>query len=215
MDRTLRSRTLALAGLFQSCHLAQQVARRGMADSDSLKTVLNSLFAREAESIEAVYGGSILNLRPGLQALIDQLGTPRQSAEQLELTRYAIGLLHLERKLSKRPQLLSAIGDGIERAHQQVDHYGLLHNNVMANLASLYSDHISPLGARILINGEAIHLNNPDSASRIRALLLAGIRAAVLWQQKGGRRWQIVLRRGALLATARELLAEAGSGSDA
>lgn len=33
---------------------------------------------------------------------------------------------------------------------------------------------------------------------RVRAILLAGIRFALLWHQQGGRRWRLVLQRGAL-----------------
>jgi high frequency lysogenization protein len=43
----------------------------------------------------------------------------------------------------------------------------------------------------------------------IRALLLGGMRAAVLWRQCGGNRLQLLLRRKALLRACRELLEEA------
>jgi high frequency lysogenization protein len=44
------------------------------------------------------------------------------------------------------------------------------------------------LSPRIMVNGDPAHLNNPENANRIRALLLAGIRAAMLWRQSGGGR---------------------------
>jgi high frequency lysogenization protein len=42
-------------------------------------------------------------------------------------------------------------------------------------------------------------------ADRIRALLLAGVRLAWLWQQLGGRRWHLILRRRTVLVGLRAL----------
>jgi high frequency lysogenization protein len=38
-------------------------------------------------------------------------------------------------------------------------------------------------------------LSNDKNASRIRALLLAGLRSAILWRQCGGTRWSILFNR--------------------
>ena len=46
-----------------------------------------------------------------------------------------------------------------------------------------------------MVNGENDHLANPLVASRVRAALFAGIRSAFLWQQKGGRRWHLLIFR--------------------
>jgi high frequency lysogenization protein len=58
-----------------------------------------------------------------------------------------------------------------------------------------------------MVNGEQQYLSNPDNVNRIRALLLAGIRAGVLWHQVGGRRWHILFNRKGLVDTASQLLA--------
>ncbi|MGB5652079.1 MAG: DUF489 family protein, partial [Sedimenticolaceae bacterium] len=54
--------------------------------------------------------------------------------------------------------------------------------------------------------GEPLHLQNPDNATRIRVALLAGIRAAVLWRQAGGKKWHLLLHRRAIASRARELV---------
>ena len=77
----------------------------------------------------------------------------------------------------------------------------------MARFADLYLKTISTLTPRIMVSGSQLHLNNPENASRIRALLLAGVRAAILWRQSGGSRWKLLVRRNALLREARLLLA--------
>jgi len=48
-------------------------------------------------------------------------------------------------------------------------------------------------------------LADADTANLIRALLLAAIRAAVLWRQCGGRRWRLLLQRRDLLHAAQRL----------
>ncbi len=183
-------RTLALAGMYQACGLVQRVARRGNIDPDELKVVLDTLFVTDPPDTLAVYG-SHSNLKSGLETVTRQL----DKNPDPELTRYLINILHLERKLIRKPALLQAISEGIERARRQTEHYPLPHSNIIASLAGIYSDTISTLTPRIIVSGEQGHLANPENASTVRALLLAAMRSAVLWAQCGGSRWQILLQR--------------------
>jgi high frequency lysogenization protein len=57
-----------------------------------------------------------------------------------------------------------------------------------------------------MVAGEQRHLSDPENADRIRAVLLAGIRSAVLWRQCGGVRWKLLFHRGRLQQEARRLL---------
>jgi high frequency lysogenization protein len=50
-----------------------------------------------------------------------------------------------------------------------------------------------------MVQGDPQYLQVGDNAARIRVLLLAGIRACVLWRQAGGNRWRLILNRQALL----------------
>jgi len=59
-----------------------------------------------------------------------------------------------------------------------------------------------------MVQGEPLHLENPDTAARIRSALLAGVRAAHLWYQCGGKRWHLLTRQQRLLAAAHKLLEE-------
>ena len=102
--------------------------------------------------------------------------------------------------------MLEALGDGLKAAQRQVEYFNLTHESVVARLAEVYQENISRLGPRILVQGEQTHLSNPDVAARIRAALLAGIRAAVLWRQAGGSRWKLLFGRNRLVAESRDLL---------
>jgi high frequency lysogenization protein len=46
-----------------------------------------------------------------------------------------------------------------------------------------------------MVNGEQDYLSRPEIANKIRALLLAGIRSAILWKQCGGTRWKFLFFR--------------------
>ncbi len=194
---------MALAGIFQAAALTQQVARRGVADSDAADTSIRSLFKIDAEDVRDVYGGTS-GLRIGLRRLIDQL--QGSASRDIELTGYAVALIQLERRLVRRSEMSAAIAAGIEQTAQRLQHFPVTHSNIVAQLADIYKSTVSRLTPRIMVKGEPLHLANPEQANRIRALLLAGIRSAVLWRQCGGRRSQVIFGRRKLVRTANYLL---------
>lgn len=162
-----------------------------------MEACLNSLFKFDAESYAEVYGGAD-NIHLGLEALKAALNKQKNS-HATERTRYAVTLLFLEGRLNKSPQNQTHIRKGIEAAAKQLRHFEMSHINVISTLAETYREAVSPLGPKIIVKGEQAYLSNPDHASRIRALLLAGIRAVVLWRQAGGKRWRLLLERNAVL----------------
>jgi high frequency lysogenization protein len=208
MNPSFTDRTLALAALFQAAQLVQQVARRGQAAGGDIAISIGSLFHIDAPSTEAIFtDGSDRGpvLATGLRTLTERLGSGG-SPEALEVTRYAIALLHLERKLARQPRMRETLRLGLERIRKQAEYFSPTHANVIAALGELYQATISTLQPRIMVQGESTYLADPQRASQIRALLLAGIRAAVLWRQLGGSRWQLFLGRRKILETARQLL---------
>lgn len=204
MSKTLLDRTLALAGLFQCATQVAQVARRGISDNASFETCIHSLFITDPEETDDVYG-SRAALRPGLHALIQQM--EGQHGRDVDVTRYALALMVLERRLSRRRDLLDVISKGIQSAQRQSDHFqSYVHESVIGNLAETYLKSISTLTPRIMVRGENNYLQEQANADKVRALLLAGIRSAVLWSQCGGSRWHLLFKRRAYLNEARRLL---------
>lgn len=203
--KNLRQRTLALAALFQAVYCVDKLAKFGHAPVPNIETCLNSLFVFDAPDTESIYGG-IVELQTGLSQLIKHLETDKVPAD-MDRARYAIMLLNLKNKLIKNSALLDKITQGLEVAKTQSEHFGsVVHENVLANIADIYSQHISPLSTQIMIQGEEIHLSNPLMVNKIRSLLLAGIRAAILWHQVGGRRWHILFARKQLVNMAETIL---------
>ncbi|MFW5909883.1 MAG: high frequency lysogenization protein HflD [Thiohalospira sp.] len=202
MKGTDRDRTLALAGVFQAAGLVNQVATNGMADAQWLESTLGTLFVRDPQDTAEVFGG-VDGVAYGLRRLSEQLGG---QGANLPITQYALGALILERKLSKDSTRMRALSDGLERARRQEEAFGLTHDNTVAALAEIYSEVISPLRPQIMVRGSEGHLERTDSANRVRALLLAAIRCAVLWRQVGGSRWRLIFGRRRLINTAGDLL---------
>lgn len=204
MTHTVEDRTLALAGVFQAVQLVKQIAHQGSAPTDNFETSLGSIFNTQPATTAAVYGG-VRNITNGIKLLRIHMGGTDQ-VRDLEITRYVVAILYLERQLAKRPSMLQQISDGIEKARAQAEHFSKTHPNVIASLAGLYSDTISTLTPRIIVSGEQGYLSNTDNANKVRALLLAAIRSAVLWRQCGGGRLQLIFGRNKMVREAEHLL---------
>lgn len=204
----LEEQVLALAGIFQAATLVSQVARQGRCAEASLETSLASLFATSPGNTLEVYGGQLRDLREGLDAVVKILSN-RNHPQDVDVLRYGLNLIQLESGLRRQQDMLSILGERIEQARHTARHFGYSHSNLIANLASIYSDTISTFRLRIQVTGDPNILRQEEQAARVRALLLAGIRSAVLWRQTGGRRWHLIFRRRALVAVARKLAEQA------
>jgi len=221
--RNLHDQTIALAALYQAIRSIDLLARTGNAPEQDIKTCIESLFIFDAPTTDAIFGG-VVALKSGFSGLIKQLNgetylkepsnshdapkTPKELQKiSLNMAQYAIGIMHLQKKLTKNSNVLDVITSRLEVARQQSEVFGSnLHENVLANIADIYSEQVSSLAAKIMIQGEQNHLSNPLIVNKIRSLLLAAIRAAILWNQLGGRRWHIIFKRNKILKMADTIL---------
>jgi len=194
----LQEQLIALGGVFQAAVLVDRIARTGQASEANIGCMLGSLLVRDPKDTLGLFDGDDLNLRDGYRALIGALERDPNSLQR-EPLRYALSMLGLERQLNKRGDLLDTIGNRLPQIQSQADHFGLVHENVIASSGALYQDTLSTLRQRIQVHGDMRFLQQASNASKIRALLLAGIRAARLWRQLGGHRWQLVFSRRKLL----------------
>lgn len=204
MPHSLNDRVLTFAGIFQAAALVRRTATQGRKVDTDIETCINSLFQINVASVEEIYQHSS-HLRLGLSTLVAQIGS-NSGHRDSEITRYVITLLHLEKKLSQRQDLLDTIADGIKTASSQVNYFSLMHESVIASLADLYQNTISTLNPKIIVSGEQGLLQDTDNANLIRALLLCGIRSAMAWRQCGGSRWALLFKRRAILSEAKSIL---------
>jgi len=201
--KSISNQTIALAGVAQVCSLVRQLATTGNADLDAMTASIGSILKIDSDSVSDVYNG-LKGVKHGLEQLERQL-TSRVVANP-EQARYAAQLVYLQKQLIKKPDMLNQIQIGISKAQAQADHFGVMHENVLANLADIYHSTVSTLPPRIMVNGDPQHLSNNIVVNKIRALLLAGIRASLLWRQCGGSRWHLLLIRNKIQNEAHRLL---------
>ncbi len=210
--KNIREITLALAGVCQAAHLAQQLAHQGSCPPEVFRVSLQSLVDLNPPDTLAVHGGDEANLRFGLETLIAVLHNPSRQGVSAELTRYTLSLLMLERKLHNNRKALQQLTQRISGLDRQLQHYALDSDTVIAAIAGIYVDVISPIGPRIQVSGSSAVLQNSQVQSKVRAALLTGIRSAVLWQQVGGSRLHLMFSRSRIVGEAKSILSRLSPG---
>ncbi|RRV04392.1 lysogenization regulator HflD [Pseudomonas sp. v388] len=194
----IQEQLIALGGVFQAAVLVDRIAKTGQVSEAALGCMIGSLLVLDPKDTLDVYGGDDINLREGYRAMASALERDPATLQR-EPLRYALSMLGLERQLAKRDDMLEVIGKRVPVIQSQVEHFGVAHENVVAAAGALYQDTLSTLRQRIQVHGDMRNLQQPNNASKIRAILLAGIRSARLWRQNGGHRWQLVFSRRKLL----------------
>jgi high frequency lysogenization protein len=192
-----KDQTLALIGLYQSLALVQNIAWEGNSQHSCMIPTIESILKLNPDQFIEVYG-STENLRLGIQTLKTALQN-KSEKHAVERTRYAINLMYLASKLEENKQALSSLGSQIERIRNQYESVADSFDDITQDLGGLYREHVSPLGPKVIIEGDPVYLKMDQNASKIRALLLAGIRSIILWKQANGKRWTLLLGRKSLL----------------
>lgn len=183
-------RLLALGGLVQALQQVRRIADTGEADAAILTTALDSVFRIDAATASDVYGGESA-VRPGLLLLRDYF---RNEARDELLPRLSLAVLQLERRFS-RDAMAQQVHDALLKLGPTQAQLGSSHPQVLAALGSLYADTVSHLRPRVLVQGNPHYLGQAAVVAEIRAVLLAGLRSAVLWRQLGGSLWDFILHR--------------------
>ncbi len=195
---------LALAGVCQAAALVKQLARKGNVNEVAFEASLSSILVTDPDSPQQVFG-SLSNLKLGYQTLVSQL-SDKSNAKDTEITRYIASILGLERKLANQSKALDELATRISHVQRQLAHVDFENTQITASLASIYTDIVSPLAPKIQVAGNPDVLSKQTNQQRVRALLLAGVRAAVMWRQMGGKRRQILFKRKQILRSAYEAL---------
>ena len=201
----MRDATIAFAGMLQASELVRQTATSGTCSGQAAQASVASIFNRDPDATEDVYGG-IGGVRMGLRVLTE-LFSARSNHESMQSLNYALGLAKLTKQVRRDSKRLDAMGgelDLVEKAWRDASE--TLDESVISQLADIYQRHVSTLGFRVSVSGRPEYLKQPDKVAFVRALLLAGLRSAILWHQVGGRQWRLVFERKKMLEQARSLM---------
>lgn len=194
----IQERTIALAAVLQACQQVQSLARTGHASGDAFDSSLQSILVLDAVNTPAVFGG-VEGLRSGL-TLLKEGALNSTAGDDLELLRYMMSILQLQTQLYRDDQKFSDFGQSVERLS------GHSNDELIDACSSTYQSHISVLRPQIIVQGEQEHLQQDGVPEKVRTMFLAAIRAAVLWQQKGGGKFRLVWERTRMRHAAEELL---------
>ena len=183
----MKDRTLALAGIFQACELVRQAACHGTWSGFAATSSLQSLFKLDADSIVEIYGDTS-RMRLGIETMLAVLQIEKKFRRSAAL-QDAVGQRLME---------ITFVGQDLEQ-HEREDLQA-------REISGLYSDTISGLSPRIVVNGKPQYLKNERTVDWVRALLLAGLRSATLWSQLGGGRFELMFGRKKIMREAESLL---------
>ena len=196
-NRPTPDQALALAGVFQSAELVDHLARYGDITDAQLSGAMTTLLNQNPASVLDLYD-STDNLELGINSLRTMLNDRTKGSA--DVMRYVIGIMYLSRRLINNSEKISQVASGITQAQQQAEHFSPSHDNVIANVAGLYTETVSTMQGRIQVSGDPLYLTQAAIAQRVRCLLFSGIRSAFLWHQVGGKRSHLLLQRKGLLA---------------
>lgn len=199
---------IALAAVSQCAALVHRLAVNGKVSQIELAGAINPLFVLDPESTGEVYP-RVTDLALGLRT-VQAVFSNERSQENAELVRYTLGMLLLRNRFMAdkamqrtvrdrlaRIERIEPLAESVEGAMEAdaLESAQAAQDRIFRQLAGLYQDTISTLSYRIQVQGKVDNLRDEQVANRIRALLLAGIRSAVLWYQLGGRRWRLLVYR--------------------
>jgi len=188
-------RNIALAVVTQCAVLVHELANNGRASTALMNACLKPVYQLDADSVANLYPAPA-EFSDGMQVLQNSFDS-KGLREHAEVVRYLLGMLVLQQHLSRNPAMMSELAARLRdfgpESVSDPDAQDSLLKADCSRLARLYQDTISRLSYRIHVAGNPEHLRSQEVAEQIRAMLLAGIRSAVLWHQLGGRRWHLFI----------------------
>ncbi|MDE0951278.1 MAG: high frequency lysogenization protein HflD [Halioglobus sp.] len=199
----LEQQTIALAGVAQAARMVDQVSKTGSYPLEFLEPSIHSLFVFDPHTTADIFGG-IPGVKLGLHNLSSILAD-KNAQENHEVVRYVFSMIYLERKFSARADMMAVVRTRLEHTSFRAEHFSSNVNALCHSISGIYQDTLSQQRFRIKVSGSAQHLQDSKNADVIRALLLAGVRAAFIWRQLGGRRWRLLMQRRKLLEASQNL----------
>ena len=190
--------SLALAGVAQAAALVHAIANGRPIDTAAREATLAAVMTHQAHDFNEVFPNPS-DFQLGIRHLRNALGGEEVTPE---VARYTLQLMDLAKRLGRSQRLSARLGQLLDALQMNADH-----QPDAADLANVYQETISKLGKRVQVTGDPALLRQERVADSIRAQLLAGVRFAWLWQQLGGRRWHLILRRRSLLLALQSLKA--------
>ena len=192
---------IALCAVAQCAALVHELAIGKEIRQSQLASAINPLLILNPESVEQVYP-NLESLALGFSTLQSILRSNRVK-QNSQIRRYITEILILRKSLSKNMIMQSVVRAGLSNLEpirpslidcMQTNQQELNEQNyTFEEISSLYRKTLSTLKHRIKVAGKVQFLKNEIVSNKIRGLLFAGVRSAVLWHQLDGRYWRLFI----------------------
>ena len=192
---------IALCAVAQCAALVHELAIGKEIRQSQLASAINPLLILNPESVEQVYP-NLESLTLGFSTLQSILGSNRVK-QNSQIRRYITEILILRKTLSKNMIMQSVVRAGLSNLEpirpslidcMQTNQQEINEQNyTFEEISSLYRKTLSTLKHRIKVAGKVQFLKNEIVSNKIRGLLFAGVRSAVLWHQLDGRYWRLFI----------------------
>ena len=192
----LLEQTLAFVGITQAATLVDDIANGRPVSVDGEQVIVAAIFVTDPDSVAEVIG-DLGGYQAGIATARALLSTPEPGV--VEALKYTMAIIDISRRLRANRALTTRLGELI-RELTPIWHT-LPQDELFERGSEIYRTTISTLDRRVHVRGSGELLQQPAVANRIRTLLLAGVRFAWLWQQMGGRRWHLLMRRSTMRRT--------------
>lgn len=210
----------AFVGLAQASALVHSTANGRDPDPTAYSGLYRALILQDPDQVSDLT--SVGDFQSGQLAARGMLGRPDE--DQVQTLRYALAVIDASNRLRRFPRVVERLAAGIAELPTPTDSSQPGESRTCSNtpgpadlprtpepiptwdmpwerIAELYVDTLGSLDSRIQVTGNASILQRPDVASKIRSLLLMGVRFAWLWRQLGGRRWHLLTHRNRIRST--------------
>ena len=193
--------TLALAGVWQSTSLANDLASTGSCNTQAFERCIKALLLLDPKDDSDIFGQTT-EMQTGIQQLEHFC---KEASPQDYVSRYAIQILQLQKIVQKKSAVQEQIRNDLSHANRQAEFYGFDDLNLIRNIADAYRTNLSPL-LEIQVMGKHQFLEQDMVAARVRALLFSAVRFAFLWRQSGGLTLHLLIARRRIREQTLELL---------
>ena len=191
------NQNIALSAVAQCAALVHELAVGREIKQTHLAGVINPLLILNPESVEQLYP-NLEDLTLGFSTIESILGADKKQRNS-QIRRYISEILILRKSFSDNIQMQERVRVGLRKVepiklttidtpipHEELNEQ----NNTFEEISSLYRVTLSTLKHHIRVAGKIQFLKNEVISNKIRGLLFAGVRSAVLWHQLNGRYWR-------------------------
>ncbi|MGN1393093.1 MAG: DUF489 family protein [Succinivibrionaceae bacterium] len=208
MAKDLNSQTLSFVAICQAASIVQRLSRFGSWNEDDAKPLIKALSIDNPTSVEDVYQPK--QMLCGYNSFIESFGSNGiNNSSTAELTKYVMFFLTLEKKIRKVPGFLDNIFNKIEEVknHARINKMVILDPWIISSMADIYFQEITNKHfCNLVIYGKKSYLQQDEIQQKIRAIILAGIRATILWRQVGGKTIHLLFKRSKMMELSKNMV---------